>query len=113
MSGDQKYVEVPGSARQPFAGAKRIADAPADEAVEITVLLRRKEGDATDAFAAHADGDPVARQDLSVGQLGRRFGANEDDVAKVARFAKDNGLEVVNESAAQRRVELRGSAAAM
>jgi kumamolisin len=113
MSDNQKYVELPGSARQPFAGAKRVADAPAGEAVEVTVLLRRKEGDATDAFAAHADGDPVARQDLSVGQLERRFGADDDDVAKVARFAKDNGLEVVDESAAQRRVELRGSAAAM
>jgi kumamolisin len=113
MSSDSQYVELPGSVRQPFAGARRVADAPADEPVEVTVLLRRKDGDATDAFAAHAERDPVAREDLSADQLAARFGASDDDVEKVRRFAKDNGLEVVDESAAQRRVELRGAAAAM
>ena len=104
MSDGSQYVELPGSERQPLAGARRVADAPPDEPVEVTVLLRRKEGDATDAFAAHAEEDPVAREDLSVDQLAARFGAADDDVKKVERFAKDNRLEVVDESAAQRRV---------
>ncbi|WP_027007702.1 S53 family peptidase [Conexibacter woesei] len=113
MSNGSQYVELPGSERQPLPGARRVADAPPDEPVDVTVLLRRKDGDATDAFAAHAEADPVARGDLSVDQLGARFGAADDDVEKVERFAKDHGLEVVDESAAQRRVLLRGPAAAM
>jgi kumamolisin len=115
MSGDQQYVDLPGTERRPVAGARRVADAPADETVEVTVLLRRKGGDAgaDGAIAERAQADPVRREDLSPGELGARFGAADDDLEKVKAFASGKGLKVVDESAAQRRVALRGTAAAM
>jgi kumamolisin len=111
MSDDQRYVDLAGSERRPYAGARRVADAAAGEPVEITVLLRRKD-DATGAIAAHAEADPVARRDLSPAELGARFGADDGDVQRVARFAKDAGLEGVayrgREGAVQIPAELDG-----
>ncbi|WCB92046.1 hypothetical protein DSM104299_00728 [Baekduia alba] len=111
MSDDQQYVVLPGSERAPVPGATRVADAPSEEPVEVTVVVRRKgDADAAGAVAALAEVPSSEREALSPAELEDRYGAAQDDLKKVEAFAVANGLEVVDADAARRRVALRGKA---
>lgn len=81
------------------------------ERFEVVVILRRREADAFhDLVDRLAAGDPAA-QPLSRDEYERRFGAADDDIARVKQFADAHGLTVVHTDPAARRVVLSGTVA--
>jgi kumamolisin len=97
-------IDVPGSAREPFAGALARGDAPPDEAVTVTIVVRPR---ATQPSA------PDAAVTLSRADFAQRYGADPDDLAAVEQFARDAGLTIVETSAARRSVRVSGTVRAM
>jgi kumamolisin len=81
-------ARVPGSVREPVPGAERVAPAPPDAPVDVTVVLRRM----VDTAGA---------------------GAHPRDVELVEEFARDYGLALGRVSLAARTVALAGTAAEM
>ena len=109
----QRHV-VPGSERRPMAGAQPVGEVRPDERFEVTVRVRSKAplkpmqaGGCTD------DQLPGQRKYLSRAQHAAAHGADPQDLAKVADFARTAGLVVVQSSAARRSVVLSGDARAM
>ncbi len=103
-------VAIPGSERQPVRGARRLGPSRPDERFEVTVRLRRKAPLAASAI----DGRrlPALRTYLTHAELVSRHGADAGDIAKVEAFARQQGLVVVETSAARRDVVLAGNVAA-
>jgi kumamolisin len=102
-------ISIAGSERQPVRGARRIGPARADERLEVTVRLRRRNplpASALDGLAL-----PAQRTYLTHAQLDARHGADPADIAKVEVFAREAGLTVVEASVARRSVILSGTVA--
>jgi kumamolisin len=96
----------------PLHGANIIGPIPNDERFEVTVRVRRKT--ALTSLAAnglHTDQAPAKRKYLARESYAAKYGADPADMAKVAAFAKANGLVVVESSSARRSVFLSGTAA--
>jgi kumamolisin len=85
-SSKQSYLPVLGSDRSIPAGARRLRDVPADQSVEVTVVLRRPSG--------QIDAAPA-------------------DIEAVTRFAAETGLTVTSVDRPARAVTLAGSVAQM
>lgn len=102
---------LPGSERQPVAGAKAIGAVDPTERLEVTVLLRRNNvGELADRVRkiSHRDGP---RQHLSREQFEKEFGADAADLSAVRDFASRHGLAVVQAHAGRRTVVLSGTVA--
>lgn len=106
---DSHLVSIPGSERQPLRGARRLGPAKADEPLEVTVRLRRKQP--LPAQAMEAQKTPPRRTHLTHAQLETAHGADPADVARVEAFARQSGLTVVEASAGRRSVKLGGTVA--
>lgn len=97
-------------------GARATGDVPPDERVEVTVRVR-----ARPSRAAERASGPTAqslsslplgeRRYLSRDELRQLHGAEADDLAAVAAFARSAGLEVLESDEAGRRVVVAGPAA--
>lgn len=116
MSSMQDRVEVPGSHRTAMEGALAAGDVPPDERVEVTVRVRARPSRAADRAsgptAQSLSSQPVGeRRYLSRDELRDLHGADPDDLAAVAAFARSAGLEVVESDEAGRRVVVAGPAA--
>src|SRR6476469_8593074 len=104
------FVEISGSHREPLAGARRTADAPPDEKVRISVVVRRRPG------AAGAHDEPLStspdasRQELRQ-RLAEQRGADPREMATVERFLRDAGLDVQSSDAATRVIGAEGTVA--
>ncbi len=113
MPNASKRHIIPGSDRQPVSGARPVAPVSPEERFEVTLRLRPK---APLASAApenfFGDVHPGQRKYLSREEHAARFGADDQDLAKVAAFAQAHGLVVVESSAARRSVVLSGLAPA-
>jgi kumamolisin len=98
-----------GSERQLVPGARAIGKADPSERLEVSVLLRR--GNA-DNFAqrvrniGHPKAAHMSREDFE-----RQFGASNEDMAEVEKFAATHGLSVVQKHAGRRTVVLSGTVA--
>jgi kumamolisin len=100
---------LPGSERKLAPGSKVVAQCDPSEAIQVMVVLRRKDEQQFDQLmkkieAGAADATPLTREELE-----QRFGASADDVAKLKAFASQHGLAVVREDASARTVVLGGS----
>lgn len=100
-----------GSERQPLPGARAIGKADPAERLEVTVLLRRRAGEALkDRVRKLIGGDKsvghLAREDFA-----RQHGADAADIAAIKKFAATHGLAVVEEHAGRRTVVLSGNVA--
>lgn len=105
---------VPGSAQLALAGAVPLGPVDDDQLIEITVRLRAAPDRAPlDLQAATADQRPSGRRYLSRDEFARAHGASPADIGKVEDFARREGLSVLASNAAQRRVVLAGTAAAL
>ena len=95
------YVVLPKSERKMVAGARLVGPSHPDERMEVSVHLRR----------AHDIHGPKGLQprDLTHEEMAKKFGADSSDLAKVAEFAHQHGLVVVESSAAKRLVRLSGT----
>ncbi len=106
---------IPGSDRQAMQGAKAVGPARPDERIEVTLRLRAKTL-AANALTASGTGDdthPGQRKYLTREQFAAAHGADTQDLALVAGFAKANALVVVESDAARRSVVLSGTTQAM
>ena len=106
-------VQVAGSARTPVAGARAVGGIDKDERVAVTVRVRPG-GDRSALSTADLSSDAMtSRRHLSRAELRSRTGADPKDIAVVTSFAKEHGLTVREAVAAERKVVLEGSAAAV
>jgi kumamolisin len=103
MVGKANYVTLPKSERKIVAGARRIGDSQPDQRIEISVHVRRTPGS---PGAAKLGPDNLSHEDLV-----KHYGGDPSDLAKVAAFAKKQGLAVIESSAAKRLVRLAGTGA--
>ena len=102
-------------AKQPVSGSDKVhpegatcvgACNPAEE-IEVVVMLRRQDESGFRQLMAKIDageGTPVPRDEFE-----KRFGASQEDVAKVERFAAQYGLTVVRADPGSRSVVLKGT----
>jgi kumamolisin len=109
MPAKKKVSSIPGSKKVPLPGAHEVAPAPSDERLEVTVRLRPK--NALPAAEDMLKLSAAPMQQLSHEQYEDRYGADAKDIALVRKFAKENNLNVVRESAPRRTVILAGPVA--
>ena len=110
----QNRVPLPGSEKQPVAGAEEIGEVHPDERLEVTVRLRRRaEQDLSAQLTLLAATPPEAREHLTREAYAERHGADPADIAKVEAFAWANSLSVVQTSAARHSVVLAGTVTAV
>jgi kumamolisin len=91
-----------GSELQPIG--TRIGDQPVDEKIEVSIILKPKER----APLPGASGASVSRE-----QFAARYGADENAIEQVKKFAQENNLTVTAVSPERRTVKLEGTAADM
>jgi kumamolisin len=97
-----RYRAVAGSRRRAPTDERVGVPAPS-ERIEVTIHLR-----------GEASPRPLtARTHLTPREFGRRFGARQQDVTAVRRFARSNRLEVTRVDRAMRTVRLAGTVEAM
>ncbi|MGN6525235.1 MAG: S53 family peptidase [Burkholderiaceae bacterium] len=114
MASSKNRHIIPGSDKQPLPGARAIGPARADERIEVTLRLRAKSPLQAHAAAGAADDvHPAQRRYLTRDEYESAHGADDQDVTKVAAFAKEYGLAVVQVDAGRRSVVLAGDAAGM
>jgi kumamolisin len=108
------YRQLKASERTLRAGAKRTGSANPNEILSVSVHVRRRSDapalpDLAFATATPRRGKPhLSREEFAV-----RYGASEDDLAKIATFAAANGLSVVESSIPRRTIILNGTVAQM
>lgn len=107
-------IPIQGSERQPLVGSHVVGPIDPNQQVEVTVRLRRAGSDDIQSrIQEMANQLPSDRHYLTAEELEAHHGADPDDVAKVERFALNNGLQVVRTDNTKRAVVLKGSASAM
>jgi len=107
------HVPLEGSERQPLADARRIGPVPSDQTVRVTVTVRRRPGSKLPSLDELAATPIAERHVLSRAEFAEEYGADPADLDKVAQFAQEHGLEVLEKSPAKRTVVLQGTAPAM
>src|SRR5216683_2295430 len=107
MMASKKMVVVPGSQKEPYRDARVVAPAPSDERLEVTIRIRPKNSLPTAQDMLKLSSEPLKQ--LTHQQFEERYGADAKDVALVAKFAKENNLNVVRQSAPRRTVILAGT----
>jgi kumamolisin len=103
-----EFVAVPGSVREPMAGASQSGSCNPKEKVQVTVVIRpRPLGRNVKPLAeVIASGERLTRA-----QYARWYGADAKDVEKIRKFARAHKLTVSGASLAARSVKLKGTAA--
>jgi kumamolisin len=79
---------------------------PDDEAVQATLVLRRRSGAPPPYHHPGAEAAPLTSQ-----ALGERYGADPDDLELVGRILGEHGITILESHAPSRRVRVEGSAA--
>jgi kumamolisin len=102
---ETKNVPVPGSDREPVAGAKYVSPVQHSDEVRVTVVLRRRGGDPAVSHGNNGRSSFRSRQDY-----GTVHGADPKDMDAVEEFAHEHGLTVVERHEAGRRIVLAGPA---
>jgi kumamolisin len=100
-------VVLSGSAREPVAGARRLAPVDEGEAISVTVLLARR--DAATLPSVHDLDAPR----LSHDEFAEQYGADPEAVRRLERFAAAHALTVADVNTSSRIATLSGSAGAL
>lgn len=109
---NETRVPLPGSQRQVPAGARRLEAVPAEERLQVTVVLRPRSGPpVAQAAGSYGSADVRGRSYLSRDELAAATGADEADLRSVAEFAAQHRLSVVESSGPRRTVRLAGTSA--
>jgi kumamolisin len=112
MATSSSRYTIPGSEKSALPGAHALRDADPDERFDVTVRLRaRSRLRGVEDGGVQDDRLPGQRQYLSRETYEASHGADPKDLAKVAAFAQDHKLVVVESSAARRSVVLSGTSA--
>ena len=101
----QSQTPVKGSDRVPLPGARAIGAAHGEQWVEVTVKVKRK------AELPDLAGRPKTK--MTREELAAKYGANAQDVEKLAEQFRAMGLDVIHTDANSRIVEVGGTVSAM
>jgi kumamolisin len=113
MASPKNRVPLAGSERSPMPGAREIGPANPNEVIEVTVRLRSRGGKTPPISASTYQQLPAERPILSREELEKVHGADPASVNRVAEFARQHGLTVVETSPARRTLVLSGTVDAM
>src|SRR6516225_5394132 len=96
-SSSRDRAALPGSSRKLVPGARVVGPNPPQEQIQVTIRVRSRasSGDLEKAVAALGATPLRQRTYLTPAQFTARYGANQKDMEKVARFARDHHLTVV------------------
>jgi kumamolisin len=104
------YRPLPGSERRPVRDARRVDAADPDEALTVSVYVRRRPGAPPLAGQEHwMTTPPGHRQFLTWEEMAAVHGAAQADLDTVIQFGQSHGLTVTKTSAARRLVALSGT----
>ena len=107
---ESRRIPLSGSERAPLAAARPTFAVSPGERFEVTVRIRRKTpARALTAEAAHEGEAPGARRYLTREEYAREHAVDPKDLERVQRFAREQGLVVVDASAPRRSVFLSGT----
>jgi kumamolisin len=108
------WVRVEGSEPRRPVGVQRVGDADPAQQITITVSVRGRDPDGLAAWLRLLDQTPPGeRRYLTREELAGHYGADPADLDRVAAFYRGQGLEVLEQNAARRRVVVRGNARAI
>jgi kumamolisin len=115
MPTGNRRVPIPGSTFAPLPGAQRGEAIAGDERIQVTVVLRPRARPAPLAHDLDAGMLLPGERPRHIGReaFAARHGAHPADVARVRRFAEENGLEVIGVREAHRTVILAGTCSAL
>ena len=102
---DTQGIPVPGSNREPLAGAQYVSPVQHNDQIKVTLILRRRGGN-----PEIAQGSQPQRAFRNRADYGAAHGADSKDIEAVEQFAHENGLTVVERHEASRRIVLAGPA---
>jgi kumamolisin len=100
-----------GSERQPLRGARSVGKADPTERLEVSLVLRRRNGAALAERVKKLATREATDGNLSREEFDQQFGADNADIATVKKFASAHGLAVVQEHTGRRTVVLSGTVA--
>jgi kumamolisin len=104
------HVILTGSGRQGQSDARLVGPAEAGERLTVSVEVRqRPDAPPPPDLAALGAQRPRERQRIDRAALAARYRADEEDLAKVAQFAKEYNLTVEESNADRRTVQLSGT----
>ena len=110
MPSSSPRTKLARSQRTPMRDAQVIGPVSPDERFDVTIRVRRHASiDA--AAAAHAEGTPASRTYVTREAYADLFGSAQEDLDRVAGFARSFGLVVVASDRARRSVFVSGTAA--
>jgi hypothetical protein len=108
-----EHNRVENSEQRPLPAAEYLGPADASEIVQVTIVLRRRpDGPPVPGFD-HFTSPLRRRPRLSAVEFAAKYGADPNEIASVAEFARNNGLRIVETHAGRRTVVVSGTAAQM
>jgi kumamolisin len=102
-------VNLKGSERAELPGAQLIGPADPNERLEVSVIVRRRAGEALQSRVSKLTHGDRSLGNLSREDFARLHGADASDLAAVRAFASTHGLTVTGEHADRRTVILSGT----
>ncbi|GAA1586249.1 S53 family peptidase [Kribbella karoonensis] len=98
-------IPLPGSSRSAYTGAETVGPVSPDSSITVTLVLRRH----TELDEALVTGPET----VTAEEFARRFGARDDDLARVTEVLTAAGLTITDTHVGARRVTVRGPASAL
>jgi kumamolisin len=105
------HQPLKGSERQALRGAQAVGKADPTERLEVSVVLRRSNADGLNDRVSKLARREQAGEHLTREAFAEQFGAHDDDIAAVRKFAREHNLAVVQEHAGRRTMVLSGTVA--
>src|SRR5581483_8845561 len=99
------YVKLPGSEREPMAGATKTAAADPNAVMQATIVLRPRQSNAEPLEKLVSRGERLTREEYQA-----RYGADPADVQTVLAFTSSFGLSLMRVDLGARTVTLTGKA---
>jgi hypothetical protein len=108
------YRRLENSERRPIKGAVLLGPADKNEVVKVTIMVRRlPDGPRMPEADFFLKTPPVQRQRMAGDEFAAKYGAADEDLAKVAAFAREHRLNVIETNAVRRTVIVSGTVAHM
>ena len=105
-------VILPGSTRHAVPKAKLLKKSDPKSTIDVSIYVRRNStlpGKSLSVLSDTNDKLPLQRHYADAKEFNATFGASQDDLDKVAAWAKSSGLSVIDASVPMRRVLVKGT----
>ena len=111
MSRPQDSAPIPGSTRAALKTAKLVGKSDAEKMIQVSIYARRNPQHAIEAASLPdqiGSQLPKKREHVTGSRFTELYGADANELEKIASWAKQSGLKVVDNSQAHRRVIVEG-----